>query len=101
LQVSHNKPVKKVGWAVDADIESIGKAVIDVRIRKGVKFHNGDPLTSRDFEFSQKRLADAKQSRWSHLQASVERFEVIDDHHFKIHFNPASNADLSFAGTTF
>ena len=26
LQVSHNKPVKKVGWAVDADIESIGKA---------------------------------------------------------------------------
>jgi dinuclear metal center YbgI/SA1388 family protein len=26
LQVSHKKPVKKVGWAVDADIESIGKA---------------------------------------------------------------------------
>lgn len=26
LQVRHNKPVKKVGWAVDADIESIGKA---------------------------------------------------------------------------
>jgi len=26
LQVSHNKPVKKVGWAVDADLESIRKA---------------------------------------------------------------------------
>ena len=26
LQVSHNKPVKKVGWAVDADIDSIRKA---------------------------------------------------------------------------
>ena len=26
LQVRHNKPVKKVGWAVDADIESIRKA---------------------------------------------------------------------------
>jgi dinuclear metal center YbgI/SA1388 family protein len=26
LQVSHNNPVKKVGWAVDADIESIRKA---------------------------------------------------------------------------
>ena len=26
LQVSHNKPVKKVGWTVDADIESIRKA---------------------------------------------------------------------------
>ncbi len=26
LQVSHNKPVKKLGWAVDADMESIRKA---------------------------------------------------------------------------
>jgi dinuclear metal center YbgI/SA1388 family protein len=26
LQVSHNKPVKQVGWAVDADLESIRKA---------------------------------------------------------------------------
>ena len=26
LQVTHNKPVKKVGWAVDADLESIRKA---------------------------------------------------------------------------
>jgi len=26
LQVSHNKPVKKVGWAVDADLDSIRKA---------------------------------------------------------------------------
>jgi len=26
LQVSHNKPVKKVGWAVDADMKSIRKA---------------------------------------------------------------------------
>ena len=75
---------KHINWLAESwsVVESNGKAVIDVRIRKGVKFHNGDPLTSRDFEFSQKRLADAKQSRWSHLQASVERFEVIDDHHF-------------------
>jgi len=26
LQVSHHKPVKKVGWAVDADLESLRKA---------------------------------------------------------------------------
>ena len=35
LQVSHNKPVKKVGWAVDADIESIrmaGKEKVDFLI---------------------------------------------------------------------
>ncbi|MFZ9874520.1 MAG: Nif3-like dinuclear metal center hexameric protein, partial [Candidatus Methylacidiphilales bacterium] len=26
LQVSHGRPVKRVGWAVDADLESIRKA---------------------------------------------------------------------------
>lgn len=80
--------LKNVNWLAESwNVSEVnGKPVLDVHIRKGVKFHNGDPLTSRDFEFSQKRLADPKQSRWSHLQAAVERFEVIDDHHFKIHF---------------
>ena len=70
-------------WTVD---ENGGKPIIDIRIRKGVKFHNGDPLTSADFEFSYRMLKDPKVSRWSHLQAAVERFEIIDDHHFKLHF---------------
>lgn len=62
------------------------KPIIDVRIRPGVKFHNGEPLTASDFEFSYTRLRDPAQSRWAHLQASVERFEVVDDLHFRIHF---------------
>ncbi len=80
--------LKRQNWLAESwEVKEVdGKPVLDVRIRKGVKFHNGDPLTARDFEFSQKRLADAKQSRWSHLQGAVERFEVVDDHHFKIHF---------------
>jgi peptide/nickel transport system substrate-binding protein len=88
---------KRINWLAESwnVVEANGKTVIDVRIRKGVKFHNGDPLTSRDFEFSQKRLADAKQSRWSHLQASVERFEVIDDHHFKIHFKEGDGSYIA------
>ena len=70
-------------WEVrDADT----KPVIDVRLRPGVTFHNGDPLTSADFEFSFERLRDPKVSRWSHFQANVERFEIVDDHHFRIHF---------------
>lgn len=62
------------------------KPIIDIRIRPGVKFHNGDPLTSADFEFSYQRLRDPAQSRWSHLQASVERFEIVDDLRFRLHF---------------
>ena len=80
--------LKQANWLAESwtVTEVGGNPVLDIRIRKGIKFHNGDPLTARDFEFSQKRLADPKQSRWSHLQAAVERFEIIDDYHFKIHF---------------
>ncbi len=70
-------------WSVK---EEGGKPIIDVRQRKGVKFHNGDPLTSADFEFSYNKMRDPKISRWSHNQAAVERFEIVDDHHFRIHF---------------
>lgn len=59
---------KRVNWLAESwDITEVGgKPVLDVKLRKGVKFHNGDPLTARDFEFSQKRLADPAQSRWLH-----------------------------------
>ncbi len=70
-------------WEVQGTAE---KPIADIRIRPGIRFHNGDPLTAADFEFSYQRLRDPAQSRWAHLQASVERFEVVDDLHFRIHF---------------
>lgn len=77
-----------VNWLAESwKVEEVnGKPVIDVRLRKGVKFHNGDPLTSADFEFAYNKMRDPKISRWSHNQAAVERFEIVDDHHFRIHF---------------
>jgi peptide/nickel transport system substrate-binding protein len=71
-------------WQV---MEEDGHTVIDVQIRKDVKFHNGDPLTSADFEFSFNRFRDPAVSGWSHYQAAVERFEIVDDHRFKLHFS--------------
>ncbi|MEZ5714925.1 MAG: ABC transporter substrate-binding protein [Paracoccaceae bacterium] len=71
-------------WSIDnSDPE---KPVIDVHIRPGVTFHNGDPLTSADFEFSYQRQADPNVSRWSHFQANIEQFEIVDDLHFRLHF---------------
>lgn len=77
-------------WSLDES--NPAKPVIDVHIRPGVTFQNGDPLTSADFKFSYERLADPKVSRWSHYQANVESFEIVDDLHFRIHFKkPDSN----------
>ena len=63
------------------------KPIIDVSLRPGVKFHNGDPMTSADFEFCYQRMKDPKITRFSHLQANVEKFEIVDDLHFRLHFS--------------
>jgi len=66
-----------------------GKPVIDVRLRRDVKFHNGDPMTSADFEFAWQRMRDPKIARTAQRQAKVERFEIVDAHRFKLHFSEA------------
>lgn len=87
--VRYDPDQKPVNWLAQSwEVQSEnGKPVIDVHLRPGVKFHNGDPLTSADFEFCYQRLRDPKVSRWSHLQANVARFEIVDDLHFRIHFS--------------
>ncbi|MBW2622833.1 MAG: ABC transporter substrate-binding protein [Deltaproteobacteria bacterium] len=67
-------------------IQVDGKPVIDVFLRKGVKFHTGDTMTSKDFAFCYDRMKDPKISKWSHYQASVDRIKIIDDYNFQIHF---------------
>ena len=71
-------------WSVQGTPD---KPIIDVHLRPGIKFQNGDPLTAADIQFSYDRLRDPKQSRWSHLQAAVESFEIVDDVHFRLHFS--------------
>ncbi len=60
LQVSHNKPVKKVGWAVDADLESIrkaGKEKVDFLIVHHGLFWGGSTL---DRKIRARRIREAK-----------------------------------------
>ena len=63
LQVSHNKPVKKVGWAVDADMESIrkaGKEKVDFLIVHHGLFWGSSAL---DRKIRAKRIREAKRLR--------------------------------------
>lgn len=60
LQVSHNNPVKKVGWAVDADLESIrraGKEKVDFLIVHHGLFWGSSVL---DRKMRSKRIQEAK-----------------------------------------
>jgi len=61
-------------WKVSAD----GK-VVEFTLRKGVKFHSGDALTTKDVEFSHNRAMKANPSH-QRATRNLERFEVVDDY---------------------
>jgi len=56
-------------------------------IRKGVKFHNGDPLTSADVKFSIERIQEeGSMSPWiGEYQATIDHIETPDDYTVKIY----------------
>ncbi|MDR2528791.1 MAG: ABC transporter substrate-binding protein [Synergistaceae bacterium] len=51
-------------------------------LRKGVKFHNGEPFTAEDVVFSLKRVADPKSAYANSRGRFIDMngFEILDDH---------------------
>jgi len=88
LLVQPHRDGKTIPWLAESwnVVEENGKNRIDVTLRPGLKFHNGDPVTSEDFEFSFQRESNPQISRGASRHTKVERFEVIDDRRFSIHF---------------
>ena len=60
-------------WSMSED-----QRVYEFTLRKGLKFHNGDPFTAEDVVFSFKRAKGAQ------LQEKVKEVVIVDPH--KVHF---------------
>ncbi|HHX73713.1 MAG TPA: ABC transporter substrate-binding protein [Firmicutes bacterium] len=72
------------------------------KIRRGIKFHNGDPLTAHDVKFSIDRFASEESTNpWSpYLRANLNYTEVLDDYTFCYHTNtPEPTLLVPFAWT--
>jgi peptide/nickel transport system substrate-binding protein len=70
-------PALATGWKVSDD----GK-VIDFELRKGVKFHNGDPFTAEDVKFTYETMLKPGNTH-SYRKAfveSIERIEAVEPH---------------------
>ncbi len=69
-------------WTVSPD----GK-MIQFTLRKGVKFHSGDSLTTADVKFSLDRVMNSKvKAGFFPTLTSVDHVEIIDDYNIRIYF---------------
>jgi peptide/nickel transport system substrate-binding protein len=66
---------------------------IRFKLHEGVKFHNGNPLTSEDVKFSLDRQRDS--GNVGHLVAIIDDVEVIDDLTFIIHLKEPTSTIFS------
>jgi len=65
-------------------------------LRRGVKFHNGDPVTAEDVKFSLERYRGAASATF---KARIASIDVLDAHRVRFLFKQAWPDFLSFYGT--
>jgi peptide/nickel transport system substrate-binding protein len=78
-------------WTVSPD-----NLTYEFVLRKGVKFHNGDPLTAEDVKFSFERYKGAGAGPFKARTASVD---VIDPHRIRFRFKQPWPDFMTFYGT--
>lgn len=66
---------------------------IKFKLNEGIKFHNGDPLTSEDVKFSLERQKSS--GNVGHLVAQIDSVEIIDDYNFIIHLTEPTSTIFS------
>ena len=67
----------------------------EFRLRRGVRFHDGTPLTARDVEYSLKRILDpAAGAVWRAQLAIIREIQIIDDFRFRLRLSAPISPDL-------
>jgi peptide/nickel transport system substrate-binding protein len=77
--------------------ESPDGRVYEFKLRKNLKFHNGDPVTAEDVKFSFERYKGAGSKE---MHARVQKVEVVDPLLVRIHLKEPWPDFMTFYGTT-
>jgi peptide/nickel transport system substrate-binding protein len=77
--------------------ESPDGKTYEFRLRAGLKFHNGDPVTADDVKFSFERYKGAGATL---LQSSVQQVEVVSPQVVRFHLKEAWPDFMTYYGTT-
>ncbi len=76
--------------------ESPDGLTYDFELRQGVKFHNGDPFTAEDVQFSFERFKGAGSAE---LKKQVKAVEVVNSHQVRFHLHEPWPDFMTFYGT--
>jgi len=91
-------PGQKMGASLaESWKESPDGRVYEFRLRGGLKFHNGDPITAEDVKFSFERYKGAGSKA---LQARVQQVEIVDPLTVRFHLKEPWPDFLTFYGTS-
>src|SRR6266540_696807 len=76
--------------------QSVDGLRYEFRLRQGVKFHNGDPFTAEDVQFSLERYRGASAKLY---REKVKTVEIVDPHLVRIHLKEVWPDFMTFYGT--
>ena len=91
-------PNQKMGPSLaESWTESPDGLVYEFKLRRGLKFHNGDPLTTEDVKFSFERYKGAGAKEF---QTRVRAVEIVDPLTVRFRLNSPWPDFMTFYGTT-
>ncbi len=91
-------PGQKIGNSLaETWTESPDGRVYEFKLRRGLKFHNGDPVTAEDVKFSFERY---KGTGAKIFQERVQQVEIVDPLTVRFHLREAWPDFLTFYGTS-
>jgi peptide/nickel transport system substrate-binding protein len=76
--------------------ESDDGLAVDFDLRQGLKFHNGDPFTAEDVQFSFERY---KGTGGALLKSKVKTVEIVNPHQVRFHLHEPWPDFMTFYGT--
>src|SRR5713101_4421786 len=92
MPAGDNTPSLAESWTVSKD-----GLVYEFVLRKGVKFHNGDPVTAEDVKFSFDRYRGAAAKL---LKDRVKEIQIVDGGRVRFHLKEAWSDFMTFYGTS-
>jgi peptide/nickel transport system substrate-binding protein len=91
-------PNQKMGASLaESWTESPDGLLYEFKLRRGLKFHNGDPVTTEDVKFSFERY---KGTGATELKARVQQVEIVDPLTVRFHLKEPWPDFMTFYGTT-